>query len=93
MIDRYRPATAWEERDAYGLTDRELPDVAGLVVSTGIVLWLLVELVVAAPIGAAGRGVALIPVFGMMIYLASWFEEFVRQTTLVASTWRYGVLG
>ena len=92
MFDKTTVSTAWQERDASGLTDRETLDVLGLVVSTAIVTWLLFML----SQELAPSGVAIVPMLATLAtlaYLASWVEELGRHTLDYIATWRYGVSG
>ena len=81
-------AMAEQERDATGLTDRAYLDVLGRCVSAAIVTWFLLDL---ATLGTGALSLtAAVLFFGVVIYLASWTTELLRQTFVYADTWRYG---
>ena len=78
------------ERDASGLTDRAYLDVLGRCVSAAIVVWLSVELVLAAS-GTLLAPAAALVALATLLYLGEWFGELLRQSVIYADTWRYGV--
>ena len=86
-----RIPTAWGERDATGLTDRAYLDVLGLLVTMAVVMWLLYELVLLT--SGVVSGLAAVGLFVLLLTAASWLEELMRQTLIIAGTWRYGVVG